>query len=85
MTRTTTFRLADGVQGSLPGRFLLRSGVTSVALLDAIKLTGEYEVFEALNREFRFPTYFGWNWDALYDCLSDLDSRGPLHRGDRER
>jgi hypothetical protein len=26
-----------------------------------------------LARGFGFPGYFGWNWDAVLDCLRDLD------------
>lgn len=30
------------------------------------------ELFRTFNDAFRFP-YFGFNWDALLDCLRDLD------------
>ncbi|WP_406203906.1 MULTISPECIES: barstar family protein [unclassified Streptomyces] len=30
-------------------------------------------VFTQFYESFRLPDYFGWNWDALYDCLSDLN------------
>ncbi|GAA1854249.1 barstar family protein [Myceligenerans crystallogenes] len=73
MTGTAgVFQLVDDVRDSLAGRVILRPGVTSVALLDAMRLTTEYEVLEALNDQFRFPAYFGWNWDAVHDCLGDL-------------
>ena len=39
--------------------------MTSIVVLDALKLASEYDLFEALNEQFRFPVYFGWNWDAV--------------------
>lgn len=29
-------------------------------------------MFQGLARALRFPDYFGHNWDAVYDCLTDL-------------
>ncbi|CAN5372167.1 hypothetical protein BH09BAC1_BH09BAC1_05620 [soil metagenome] len=31
------------------------------------------ELFEELSIKLNFPVYFGNNWDALTDCLRDLD------------
>jgi RNAse (barnase) inhibitor barstar len=39
--------------------------------------TGKQALLEALSARLSFPPYFGFNWDALYDCLTDL----PLARG----
>ncbi len=33
----------------------------------------EEELFQAVAGAFRFPDYFGNNWDALDECLRDLD------------
>lgn len=30
------------------------------------------QLLQILSKELRFPLYFGWNWDALSDCLRDL-------------
>lgn len=72
MAETSPFTLVAGAGDDWVSRLLLRSGMTSVAVLDALDLTGEYEIFKAFNEAFRFPVYFGWNWNALYDCLADL-------------
>ena len=31
------------------------------------------ELYEKLKSQLNFPDYFGFNWDALYDCLRDLN------------
>jgi hypothetical protein len=32
----------------------------------------EEELFSVYVRGLEFPPYFGWNWNAFHDCLSDL-------------
>ena len=41
--------------------------------LDASRLDSERELLGELARVFRFPDYFGDNWDALDECLTDLE------------
>ncbi|MFJ8039624.1 barstar family protein [Kitasatospora sp. NPDC096147] len=32
----------------------------------------EQELFEQMSARLRLPAYFGWNWDALSECLRDM-------------
>ena len=41
-------------------------------ILDASKLDGMRGVHEAFREALDFPEYYGYNLDALYDCLTDL-------------
>ena len=43
--------------------------VSRIALAGA---SGKPELMERLARALEFPHWFGGNWDALEDCLSDL-------------
>ncbi|MDD5365520.1 MAG: barstar family protein [Gallionellaceae bacterium] len=36
------------------------------------QLTGKRAMLETLARALDFPGWFGFNWDALADCLTDL-------------
>ncbi|MFJ8586385.1 barstar family protein [Streptomyces sp. NPDC093595] len=48
-----------------PGRFY-------VAQLSGQEIPDEFSAFQNLQSSFQFPAYFGWNWNAVYDCLRDL-------------
>ena len=52
-----------------------RSGTIAVAALDGAIMSDEDVVFHAFMAAFDFPDHFGWNWDALSDCLRDLHWR----------
>ncbi len=41
-------------------------------VLDAQRFLSEESLFECFRTELDFPTYFGNNWDAFIDCVSDL-------------
>ncbi|MET9414759.1 barstar family protein [Streptomyces klenkii] len=49
------------------------SGMTFVARLDGAAMADSDGVFEQFWDRLRFPDYFGWNWNALLDCLRDLN------------
>lgn len=40
--------------------------------IDLGRVGDEAMLFKALARSLRFPEWFGHNWDALADCLTDL-------------
>ena len=57
--------IADAVRGS-------RLDVASVSFRDA---SGKDRMLKALAQGLAFPEWFGGNWDALEDCLTDLSWR----------
>ncbi|MEJ3748181.1 barstar family protein, partial [Actinomycetes bacterium KLBMP 9797] len=44
-----------------------------VARLDGTRMTDADSAFYEFSDALLFPAYFGWNWDALSDCLRDLN------------
>lgn len=48
------------------------SGRFVVARLDGTRMTDADQVLYDFSDALCFPRYFGWNWDALSDCLEDL-------------
>jgi RNAse (barnase) inhibitor barstar len=45
----------------------------AVAILDGNKAGTRAGFFQEISGALRFPDYFGRNWDAVYDCLTDLN------------
>ncbi len=50
------------------------SDVLSTWTIDGATTNSRSRLFEALAAALNFPDYFGHNWDATYDCLTDLAS-----------
>lgn len=60
------YRLSKSVSGLLP-------------VLDGRALGDKHALLVALGGTFDFPDYYGANWDALEECLSDLSwYSGPI-------
>jgi Barstar (barnase inhibitor) len=46
---------------------------TKVFALDGDRIVDSPSLFQEFATAFQFPEYFGHNWDALKDCLTELD------------
>ena len=45
----------------------------AIAVLDGTDAATRAGFFQDIARALHFPDYFGRNWDAVYDCLTDLN------------
>ena len=45
----------------------------AVAVLDGAAASTRAGFFQELAQALHFPEYFGRNWDAVYDCLTDFN------------
>lgn len=43
--------------------------------LDFRKVGNYFEAHEIIEKALDFPDYYGCNWDALWDCLTDMVGR----------
>ncbi|GAA1581392.1 MULTISPECIES: barstar family protein [Streptomyces] len=60
--------------GAVPvGLLLPVTGRTYVARLDGRGMCDTDAVFRQFYDGLRLPDHFGWNWNALSDCLRDLE------------
>ena len=50
----------------------LTKNLNADILVNLSNVASKKKVFEIFSSELFFPEYFGHNWDALYDCLTDL-------------
>ncbi|MEV4944369.1 barstar family protein [Streptomyces sp. NPDC053755] len=54
------------------GGLLPMSGSVYVARLHGHEMPDEVSAFQKFQEALKFPEYFGWNWNAVNDCLRDL-------------
>jgi hypothetical protein len=50
-------------------------------IVDGSRVRDKAQFLEECERSYRFPAYFGHNWDALADCLADLQWLPPPEPG----
>ncbi|MCM2267055.1 MAG: barstar family protein [Elusimicrobiales bacterium] len=62
---------AEGIAGLFPPPLYF------TAALDGGAVSDKAALMTALAAAFRFPAYFGRNWDALLDCLRSLPEFNP--------
>ncbi len=43
-----------------------------IAVMDGRAVAGKSDLMKAFAKALRFPHYFGYNWDALNECINDL-------------
>lgn len=54
--------------------------IPDMPVLDARECTDKESLLEAIGSVLGFPEYYGANWDALEECLTDVSWReGPLY------
>ncbi|MFG2715420.1 barstar family protein [Streptomyces goshikiensis] len=67
--------------GGVPlDELLPTSGSVYVARLNGQEMPDEVSTFQHFSEVLKFPEYFGWNWNAFYDCLRDLNWLSADHR-----
>lgn len=42
-------------------------------VIDGSKCKNKSQLFKQFAKQFKFPSYFGNNWDAFHDCMTDLE------------
>jgi RNAse (barnase) inhibitor barstar len=47
-------------------------------ILDFSKVEHYLDIHNVIKKELDFPDYYGCNWDAFWDCLTDMLGR-PIH------
>ncbi|MFD7026453.1 barstar family protein [Streptomyces sp. NPDC059917] len=75
---TSAFHIAPWMHVTTGGgapldQLLPTSGRVHVARLSGKDMVDEVSTFQQFSESLKFPEYFGWNWDAFYDCLRDLE------------
>lgn len=43
-----------------------------IVILDGAEMLSEERTMDVLAQQFKFPDYFGRNWDAVWDCFKDF-------------
>ncbi|GAB4336543.1 MAG: hypothetical protein OHK0047_26020 [Leptolyngbyaceae cyanobacterium] len=66
------YRVPPPIERDALARFCQNYNLQLICL-DGEKITTKTEFLQAAAQALQFPDYFGYNWDAFEDCLTDWD------------
>jgi hypothetical protein len=72
MTRARVSEIIQHPQHNGLYRVSEGAAVAAAVRVRGARLTGKSKMLEAMAEALAFPDYFGANWDALEECLTDL-------------
>lgn len=52
--------------------FLTSTTIINFVVINGEKIHDKQSLFEEFSKKLEFPDYFGFNWDAFADCMTDL-------------
>lgn len=71
--KQSTFQCIHYVEESEVSKFRDAASELIVREFSAARIRSDQDLFAAIHVAFEFPDYFGFNWDALDECLADLE------------
>ena len=69
---SNVYRVTQGIQLNEVKQIALSQGLAFFEV-DLAKVTSKEDFLSTISKALNFPSYFGMNWDAFEECLTDFE------------